>query len=427
MATKKTTGKKRKLNYKQVKAKRRKAAAIKAKRRAKYLKLNARRRSKKCINVANEKEIFTKTIYRRKLTRKYRKELSREFKKGYSPFETETKAGLTLMKTDIAMFNGCKWIWRGCLSLNAMKTAFVRHPMPWVTVANQYTAASGNGTYSQSPQEKICFYQVTNKYEILNNGNYDMNLVIYDIVYKEDCPRPQCTDAHFEWYNVGETANNSIGITQSQQSNQIAYGNPIGLMQSGSNPVNGFVTSGSTADSNIVARSVVKNISTPEFNPTDSYLFNIYCKIIRKKVYRLQPGASMVHTFIHKPKKMVTRGYMGYKYEHFFEGVYTDNTSENIGIKDLTCGCLFKAWGQVVNSSVTSELGVGTMPAVFTVNETSKVKYYYMDPSYVYKFYERIQWSPTEAERANIEVINDVSIKKQGKTDTNGENNDMES
>lgn len=381
--------------------------------RKRYIKLN-KRKSRRSINVANENEVYTTTFKRTRTSKKKRNMLRKLFRTGYNPFTYRGTSGLQL--TETTRFNKCKWIFRGALGLNQVKEV-MRNQIGDQVIGNTLPV---DNTYVKSGNNYCCFYTSVLKQEITNPTNYDMNLVLYDIVYKDDCPYANCARSYFETWNANSadsTAENSIGLLDS--STNVNSGDPISLIHKGLTNMSANASIDSSTASYVVGKTTAGAIDEIQTNPTDSHLFNIYCRIVKKKVYRLQPGASLIHKFVFKPKKLMSRGTFGLKYSRYFANYGSGIGSQDvdIGIKGLTHGTLMKVWGQVVNSGEDDARNeVGYVPGKLSVKEFWDIKCYFMDQRGEFIKYENSSWYPTTLNMNKVEVVNDVSLKTIKKT-----------
>lgn len=332
----------------------------------------------KLINVANNHEIEKKVVKVQKISNKQKNIVRKRFREGYSPFIDRKTTYLQLVSSNI--YNSANWAAIVGLDVNEIYNYFKLFPnlskSPGVDdykIGNQYFVSETQSLYIGNVVETL---------EIVNPTNYDVNLVIYDYVYKD---------------NVVDT---DIGPEQCQGASleSKSYG-PLGLINKGLGRINidnGFEVADPT------------NLQFGKINlkPTDSYAFNVYCKIVKKTVYRLQPGASLKHVFIFKPKALINRGYFFYK---FFDSVSTNGI-----MKDVTYGMILKTWGQIANSGNDTTTGL-TMDEVtnlagnITFKRTKEVKWYAMDSKYTYIKNEDTPWTPGESEHP--EVVNDESIR----------------
>lgn len=421
------------VNYKNTKKRKRSTKSTRKTKRIKrtkrnfmkrWARLNKRYKARKALNVANENEVFTRTVYKPKHTKRTKKLIRKLFNTGYSPFINRGNNGIQL--TESTQFNKCKWIYRGTLSLTQVRSIFNKQIMPENVVGND---APTTDTYYKSGNNYCCFYQSNSIYEITNPTNYDMNLVIYDIVYKEDCPYNYCTDSYFEDWNgntADSTTENSLGIDNAVKA--INSGDPISLIHRGLTYMLAYPTATANWNSYIVGEKGNMAVNNIKCYPTDSHLFNIYCRIVRKRQYRLQPGASMTHKFFFKPKKLMNRATFGLKYSRFFGnyGSAIGSVNTDIGIKGLTHGSLFKVWGQVVNSGADdSRTEVAYAPGKITIKETFNNRIYFLDSRGEYINIQDDDWTPGNDKQ--VEIANDITIKPIKETNlTDADNNDMQ-
>lgn len=381
---------------------------VKKRRRIKKRKIRYKRYAKNSrpINVAADREGNSRSYKKQKVTRSQQRIINKRFKNGYSPFINRAVTGLQLTQN---IPNKAKWIWRCNNGIDLIKFAFAKFPREAGTVSADTVSGTSN-YYLTSQDQSIYFGQQKYTYEIRNPCNYDLNLVIYDIVYKCD------TD--------NEVTNNQIETETETSALTGKPDDPINLINRGLSGVTGYNVSTATASSTIVSdpNSIGSSANYSEQNvtvkPTDSYPFNIYCKIIKKHTFRLQPGATMKHTFVHRPKAMLTRGYLGYKYKQYFAASETDATNVNIGVKDFTSGCLFKVWGQVLNSGTDDPSETSNLRNLVTfasgniaLHETVETKWYTMDNKYSYIFNNDSSWNPAAADYAKLENPTDMVVQ----------------
>lgn len=359
----------------------------------------AKYRSNKVINVANDKEGLSKSYHKQKVTRSQQRAINKRFKNGYSPFVRNTTDHLQL--TSKIEVNKCKWIWRCSGLLSDIITDFKAFPRDLGDPGN--TNATGQ-YYLESPEQTIYINQYKYIYDIMNPTNYDMDLIIYDIVYKQDTLDNHCNNAYWENNGTGGSSNCLADASAYNDPSNI-YQNPIGLINSGCHKVGTTTT--------IVSDPTNLTFDSININPTDSYPFNIYCKIIKKHRYRLQPGATMTHIFTHKPKSLFNRGYL-YKYNvDINDG---DFTNDFRAIKDITSGCLFKFYGQLLNSGEDSEKSqVLSASGKLVIKERIEAKWYAMTPKYTYTWNTENNWDGTvsggTSKLDNLEVVNNDSVK----------------
>jgi len=415
MATKASSSKKRKVSkkskYRKLSKTQRKAIRKIYRNTGKYKRLGS-----KVINVAEDKEFSTRSKHKQRVTRQQQRIINKRFKQGYSPFVNNV--------SDVFQFTGkydinkCKWLWRSKNTLSYVLDCFAAFPSDTITPGNSNT---GN-YYLQSGDQSIYFGEFKYKYEIYNPTNIDMNLVIYDIVYKQDALYGRCGNAYYENSSSQDNVYNS---SQSTAGKGKYYDNPIGLMYTGIDKIPIVNSSGGATNDSYVSRAIQTPLDSINLKPTQVYPFNIYCKVVRKHTYRLQPGATMTHTFISKPKQLFNRGYL-YKYDHILQS-YRDNNADKYetGIKDLTCGCLFKVWGQLGSNQAGTSSNVLTQSGKLAIKEYFTAKWYAMNSKYNYIFNSETAWSASEANVDALEVINNATVKTVTDTDMTDSNNNV--
>lgn len=397
----------------------------------------------RAINVKADSEGYSKTKKAVKPTKQQKRIISNRFKNGYSPFIDRATDVIQLTEATegagndlVSLVNKAKWIWRTNSNLNLIRKAFNSYPDASVAPATKLSDTIGD-LYINSSEQSVYFDKIKNFYEILNPTNYDMNLVIYDIVYKEDT---------FKGLVENRYSENGYPKIENWDING---DDPIGLINEGLQAVTGSQVGAyptTTADEgNLVATPTNLTLNSINTKPTDSYPFNIYCKIIKKHTFRLQPGATLQHKFVYQPKALINRGYLGYKYSRYLSNKKYSTTStnvstvldaankysiehsykDNIAVKDFTCGCLFKFWGQVAGSGNDSQRSqVATLPGRLMLKETIETKWYAMDQRFNYVFNNENMWDAAENTN-DIEVINNVVPHKQTEMnldDTDNEN-----
>lgn len=376
----------------------------------------------RAINVKEDREGFTKTYHRQPVTAQQQKIINKRFKNGYSPFKDfiESKFQLT---TDSAV-DQAKWVWRTINSLNYIVKMWQSYPQPGTTVGTIATTAANSYAYGQD--QAIYINQFTYRYEIYNPTNYDMNLVIYDIVYKDDTEY-KVENAYIDGSDVsGDSYTNSS--------------NPIALISEGLNSKSAYLGdgSGSAVQYAGVSDPNAKALTDITLKPTESYPFNIRCKIIKKHTYRLQPGASMVHKFVHKPKCLLNRGYYAYRYGKNLmanptgsSAPYTPAVTRNIAMKDITSGCLFKVWGCITGTGATSgdtkHIEVCNLTGKLMIKEQITAKWDAMDQKFTYTFKtDNAPMTFTTSQKEKLEVITKAQVKTAMEVDQTASNNETQ-
>lgn len=360
----------------------------------KYMKKQLKiRKSARVINVAEDKEFSSRSYYKQKVTQQQQNKINKRFSNGYSVFEKNQQVMLQL--PDDSSINKCKWIWRTFNTLDQIYDAFNNFPEP------DKAPGTGQGTgnyYRNAEDQSIYFNEFKNILEIMNPTNYDQTLVIYDIVFKDNCFRDCSND-----YLIS-----GGGIRTS----------PLELMQEGLNftPYMGDVQFADTTNT---------SLTDINMKPTQSYPFNLYCNIIKKHIYRLQPGATMTHTFTHQPKCLMNRGFLR-KFD-LSQVADPPTASTPYAIKDLTSGCLLKVWGQLANSGTSTTTEVLNRSGALVVKYINKAKWYAMTQRFNYIFNSETAWDGKisgDSVINNLEVINDTSVKKGKQMDLDDTNNE---
>ncbi|OUM64021.1 hypothetical protein PIROE2DRAFT_9324 [Piromyces sp. E2] len=370
----------------------------------------------RAINVKEDKESYTKTYHRQTVTAQQQAIINKRFKNGYSPFKDFINDRFQL--TADSVYDKAKWVWRTINSLNYIMKLWKTVPNPDGEQTPGTITDTGAAVYKFGTDQSIYINEFKYRYEIYNPTNYDMNLVIYDIVYKIDTDY-QVKNAYYESDSVRENYVN----TDTQ--------NPMALTFMGTAAQNVRYADATSTVSQGVSKTLNKTYQDITLKPTESYPFNINCKIIKKHTYRLQPGASMTHKFIHKPKCLMNRGYFMYKYAKNLNAIGgtstapTEATTRDIGIKDLTSGCLFKVWGCVTGTSSTAHNEVINLTGKLMFKEYVEVRWDVMDPKYTYTFTDsRFVYTPGSAMNKKFEIVSKDNIVVAQEVDDNQQNND---
>lgn len=365
------------------------------------------------INVKNDKDGYSKTYRKQKVTKQQQKAINRRFKGQYSTFKDTFEDGF--QETIPQVTGKCKWTWRCYNHLEYLGRAFKYWPDEGTTAG----AESGfveYQSYQNSQTQAVYFNKFKTTYEIYNPTNYDMNLVIYDLVCKQDSTN-SVMNANYNYYQTTAAVS--------------SHRDPIRCIQLGLDTQTGYYPGGNigTGAVNLVSDPNQKDIYDITLKPTESYPFNIYWTIVKKHVYKLQPGATLTHVFIHKPKALFTRGYYAYRYG---KDTSPNDGDRQRGIKNITSGCLFKYWGQVAgtgDSTGTGPSGTGeysnmsqdhrevtTLSGRLMFKEYVDNQWYCMDPKYTYTWKTKISnYVPNDEEE--LDVVNDDSIKKADDAD----------
>lgn len=369
----------------------------------------------KQINVDASKQLTTHSYVKRNVSYKKQKRINNKFLNGYSPFSSiYTNFYQETTKTDLDV-SKYYWITRSTLREvydYTIKAAVAPGTQPGTEVSQ------ANGMYVSGPDMSIYISKVKHSYEIHNPTNYDQTLVIYDVVCKNDTLQT-CESSYFNTANDNSIRSFNYTLQQANQDYD-----PISLMKLGEGLVRGTVPA---AGNVLVSDSTDLNFNDIKFTPTMAYPFNIYWRVVRKHIFTLQPGATVNHVFTYRPKQLITRGYLGYKYPAYQQT--NTNSTVPIGLRDITSGSLFKFWGQLVGSGDDGDNSkhyeVVNLGGGLTIKSDIQVKWYRMDPKYKFTFREiQINNDPdSPMDASNLEVINNVTIKQAQKADTDASNN----
>ena len=369
----------------------------------------------RAINVKEDKESYTKTYYRQPVTNQQQKIINKRFKNGYSPFKDSIQGRFQL--TADTTYDQAKWIWRTVNTLNYLQKIWQAAPYPAGDQQPGTIATSGTDAYRYGQDQAVYLNAFKYRYEIYNPTNYDMNLVIYDIVYKNDTVY-QAKPGYIETSSVRE----NYDITSCQ--------NPLALMISGIDSASIRYTPTSSSLSVGVSDPSAKTSQDITLKPTESYPFNIHCKIIKKHTYRLQPGASMVHKFIHKPKCLLNRGYYMYRYLKQLTATAISGSStvesnfRDIAVKDITSGCLFKVWGCVTGTNQSNHNEVVNLTGKLMFKEYVEARWDVMDQKYTYTFVTKNDnYIPGSAMNSKFEIVTKDNIVLAQETDADASNN----
>ena len=385
-----------------------------------------KRYGSKAINVKEDKEGYSKTYLKQKVTKQQQKIINKRFKNGYSPFSKVLDA--QFQDTIYNNLNMCKWVWRSYLTLDNIAMMWKYFPNRGAVTGS--STITNSDVYFNSTDQSLYINTVSYRYDIVNPTDYDMNLVIYDIVAKTDTLNPE----YNYYYNSTECLDSG---DSSKYVGNSSRDDPVRMLYRGLSKTTGYLDGTAATPA---SDPTAKNIWDITLNPTESYPFNIYYKIVKKHTFRLQPGATLTHKFIHKPKALINRGWFAYKYTGYLS--QTTNTAQSIALKDLSSGCLFKYWGQVTgkgDSSITKTSNtitgqdhnaVVSLSGRIMFKEYITVKWDCMDQKFNYVF--RSSNAPDTADYAeeNFEVTNDSGIKRvnaqdlePNNTTNNGANN----
>lgn len=380
---------------------------------AKTITLRARRRGVTfggTVNVKADSERTTSTFYKQKVTKQQQRKINKRFKNdNASKVQYENDYAIT--ETIPQQTNSCKWIWFSHNNLAFIQTCWNNFAPPAQLNSNFGTPNISSNALSimANKEQAIYFSKIKSKYEIFNPTNYDMNVIIYDIVCKEDHIRTQFNSASEPIVSI--KGNPTTYITNN-------FSNPIALMEKGIRGVRntqGYIEVG--------ASGTGESIYDIQFKPTGSYPFNLTWTIVGKKTVRLQPGASFNHKFTYRPKNLMSRGYYGYQYLEHLSGDGTSMLPIETPVKGFTCGSLFKVYGQISGStdSTNQTVALETVPAQtirdgvvnlsgrIMIKEFYSMDYYYCNPKYSYKQHTSTgTWTPDDEEELTIPTVIDM-------------------
>lgn len=168
------------------------------------------------------------------------------------------------------------------------------------------TAESGTSAIL-SQDQAIYISKMTSKYELFNPTNYDMHVVIYDIICKEDTDK-SVISANVNYQNI---YNSSDSIKREGFNSDCD--NPMSLFYRGTQNVPGTYAPIDSNSYNPNTRTLVgsgyrgTDVFDIDFKPSSSYPFNMYWTIVKKRAFKLQPGATMHHKFVYRPKNLMNR------------------------------------------------------------------------------------------------------------------------
>lgn len=284
----------------------------------------------KKVNVKNDTDKSTRTYYTQKVTKQQARKIRRRFRNGSSPFQSNYTT--TFVDTIPQQTNSVKWIWRTETDGSLLSRAWNNFILPSRELGEDTVIQTSANNFAVNQEQQIYFSKFKYKYEIYNPTNYDMHVVIYDIVCKAD------TDGYSQTISYNYQDNGIPELSSKTEDN------PIALMNKGTRPVLNAADYIEAGPGLSMGKYGIFDIN---MNPTYSYPFNIHFKIVGKKTITLQPGATMFHTFIHKPRCLMSRGYYMYKYQNEMRN------DSRVAVENFTSGSLFKVWGQLAANTST--------------------------------------------------------------------------
>lgn len=363
---------------------------------SKYKKTRPNRKNfRKYINVKADVDGRSRTYYKQKVTKKQQNRINYAMKSGFSPFVYREEEGV--QETIPQNTNRAKYIWRCHNALKYITKQFTTTPTSGSDNQGNLVNESTGSYIANGPQAQLYFSDFVTRYEILNPTNYDMNVVIYDVVCKSDTP-----------YNT-----TSKIATHDSDTSSTTSSTPIDLMKRNLGSISVDIPEDESSRLGVgVSDYTNEDLFDIQYKPTSSYAFNIHWTVVGKKYIKLQPGASHYHIFTHKAKALMSRGYWGYKYYNLLGDETTNNS--NIGVANITSGTLFKFWGGVAGTADSSrnptignitqiQSQVLNLSGRLMMKEFFQGKWYRIDPklTYVYDRYIN-RYTPTDEEDLSI-------------------------
>lgn len=362
-------------------------------------------------NIKSDQERKTYTYYKQRVTKQQQRKINRRFRT-----EDAQKYVITddyqWVDTIPQQTNNTKWLWVTHNGFKFLSESFAVNPSSsGSATTDKLTGINNEFAKVTNKDQAIYFNKFKSVYEIFNPCNYDMNVVIYDIVCKKDTH----TDASTS-YAAEKTISDSETYFK---------GDPISLMYYGMKPIKGPYPYGTGGNQTTVQLSddITGSLYSIDYKPTESYAFNMHWTIVGKKKIRLQPGATMEHHFTYKAKNLMNRGYYGYQYATFAGTDVSSSQPVNRAIQNLTCGTLFKVWGQISGSTYTKANTdtntAAAMPIVqdnhhavvnltgkIMIKENYKQEFYICNPKITYTQHRTSAlWSPTDEEELGIPTV----------------------
>lgn len=211
---------------------------------------------------------------------------------------------------------------------------------------------------ANQPTNFIYLGKCTFNYELYNPTNYNMTVYIYDLICKNDTPRPIA-------YGSNQTTSNSCSPEICMQAST-SY-----LQRVGQN--NGWFVSDPTLE-------VANQVDAPQTNPTwrtvgmkptDYFYFNSLYKVKGMKKIILPPASAHHHVVIFNPKQKITLGTFMFRNQ-------TKTTTDKHGVAGLTQSTLFGIEGQVATEAdqEADNEKVGTLPAKLVIKCVRKMNVY---------------------------------------------------
>ena len=381
------------------------------------------------LNVKSDQDAYLKTYKKQKVSKKLQNKINRFFKLQNSPYSkvwelayTDTVPGAT---------DSCKYMWFTGSTMSEISEAWSHFSVPTSinTFLNDSWNTQTNSRFQVFGGEQMIYWaQSSMNYQIYNPANYDMTVVIYDIVCKQD------TQGTVDSLSINnKTANNDYA-----RLSEVADFNPINCIYQSTIGHSAYYPSLSVETPANFPAQISDDTQLSPFNiqmaPTNSYKFNLYWKVIKKRVIKLQPGATFTHVFTYKPKYLMERAKWYYNYPDQFRN--TQNDYQKLitsGLKNITCGTLFKYYGQISGSTKTNSSNNEMDDRNKVVNLSGRLmikcsfenKWYYGVGNTKFKLKGNIGYNNPGDEEKYL-VVNDVSIKTAEDEPAGQENNDYD-
>lgn len=361
-------------------------------------------------NIKSDQERKTYTYYKQRVTKTQQKKINSRFRKDDAQKYVITN-DFQWVDTIPQQANCTKWLWVTHNGFKFVQESFALNPNNTVSTQSTNETQTNSFNKTTNQDQAIYFNKFKSVYEIFNPCNYDMNVVIYDIVCKKDTH----TDA-----STTNASEKSVNEPETYYK-----GDPISLMYHSMNAVKGPYPAGTGGNANTVQLSdnITGSLYDEQYKPTESYAFNMHWTIVGKKRIRLQPGATMEHHFTYKAKNLMNRGYYGFQYADFAATPNASTAPSNRALENLTCGTLFKVWGQISGSTYTkanpdsstatdmpiiqdNHHAVVNLTGKFMIKENYRQEFYLCNPKITFTQHRTSAlWRPTDEEDLGVPTV----------------------
>ena len=383
----------------------------------------------KQLNVKADTEGYFKTYKKQKVSKKIQNKINRFFKLQYTPFSKVWELAYT--DTVPGSTDNCKYMWFTGSTMSEISEAWSKFTVPTTIThkLNDSWNTTTNTAYQAIGGEQLLYWaQSSMNYQIYNPANYDMTVVIYDIICKQD------TQGTVSSLSINNITQNDDYVRLSQ----VGDFNPVNCMYQSTIPHSAYypttnidTPTGYPAQISDATQLETFNI---QMSPTNSYKFNLYWKIIKKRVIKLQPGATFTHVFTYKPKFLMERAKWYYNYPDQFRNNQTDYQKLlTSGLKNITCGSLFKYYGQISGSTYTKnddhemddKNKVVNLSGRLMIKCSFENRWYYGVGNVKFQMKGNIGYNNPGDEEKFL-VVNDVSIKEAEDEPAGYENVDID-